>query len=101
MANQLAIALTESGVASARKAHPENTKRKAVQLKVRDTKTTTYAIKALGGAELTIDQVLAQFRAHWKLGRMQGKKYANSYSSKIVAETRAILKKEGVQMAMS
>ena len=107
MANTMAVALTQAGVAQARKTHPENTKRKAVSLQLRDTKEQTYTIHALGGAELTISQVKAQFQAHWTLTRKQaGSKrdnpsgrgiYANAYSDAIVKETKAILDRAGIR----
>ena len=108
MANTLAIALTEAGVASARKEHPENTKRKAVSIKVASTKKATFVVESLGGVELTSQQVYAQFHAHWTLIRKQaGSKkdpnytgygpYDNPYSRKIIAETHAILHSNGIR----
>ena len=97
MANTLAIALTEAGVASARKAHPENTKRKAVSIQVASTKQATFVVKTLGGVELTAQQVYAQFQAHWTLIRKQSGAYDNDYSRKIVAETKSILDKNGIR----
>lgn len=103
----MAITLTRNGVTQAVSLHPENTTRKAVSLAIRDTRQTTYTVKALGNAELTIEQVRAQFQAHWTLTRKQaGSKqdnpsqrgpYASKYSDAIVSECKQILDKAGVR----
>jgi hypothetical protein len=105
--------LTHAGIANAVSAHPEVTRRKAVSLAIREAKNTTYAVQALGGAQLTLAQVAAQFDAHWSLIRKASGNttrperadfnesgegpYANEYSRKIVAECKAILDKAGVK----
>ena len=99
--------MRQNGRKIATTSHPELTARKAVQVQVRALKADTYTVKALGGIELTLEQIRAQFQAHWTLTRKQaGSKqdnpsqrgpYASAYSDAIVKETKAILDKAGVR----
>lgn len=94
--------LTKTGIANAVTSHPELTRRKAVSVAMREIRETRVIVKALGGAELTLEQVAAQFEAHWSLLRKQSGGasegiFANAYSKRIVAETKAILDSFGVR----
>ena len=96
------ITLTRNGVKTAVSLHPENTTRKAVSVQVRAIRTDKVAIKALGGAELTLPQIAAQFEAHWTLIRKQSGGapegiFANAYSKAIVKECKAVLDAYGVR----
>ena len=98
----MAITLTRNGVSTAVSLHPENTTRKAVTLHTRSVRTDKLAIKALGGAELTLPQIAAQFEAHWSLLRKQSGGnpeciFANAYSKAIVKECKAVLDAYGVR----
>lgn len=106
----MAITLTQNGVKTAVSLHPENTARKAVSLHI---KGVTVPVRSLGGVELTLEQIRAQFQAHWTLTRKQSGNttrpdkpdynksgrgpFANSYSDAIVKECKAILDSYGVR----
>lgn len=97
----MAITLTRNGVTTAVSVHPENTRRKAVSLYTRDLSQVMVSVQSLGGIELSIPQVAAQFQAHWTLIRKQSGGapegiFANDYSRKIVKETGKILEQYGV-----
>lgn len=103
----MAIVMTRNGVSTAVSLHPENTARKAVSLELKELKGVKVSVSALGGAELTLEQIRSQFQAHWTLTRKQaGSKednpsqrgpYASKYSDAIMSECKQILDRYGIR----
>jgi hypothetical protein len=55
-------------------------------------------VASLGGVELSLAQVLAQFQAHWTLARKESGAWENNYSTSIITECKDIMRAHGVSM---